>query len=68
MGGRGAPDDLELGHVTQVWLATRSGASGGSFGYWFHQKLREPHPAVKDAAFQAELLGALERHTGLALR
>ncbi|MFE5839913.1 SDR family NAD(P)-dependent oxidoreductase [Arthrobacter sp. NPDC056493] len=74
MGGRSAPDDLELGHVTQVWLATRDSAdsadsAGGrvSGGYWFHQQRREPHPAVKDAAFQAELLEALERHTGVAL-
>lgn len=68
MGGRGAPDDLEQGHVTQVWLATRSGGDRASGGYWFHRQRREPHPAVKDVAFQAELLGALERHTGFALR
>ena len=67
MGGRGAPDDLELGHVTQVWLATRPCGDRESGGYWFHQQRREPHPAVKDAAFQAELLEALERHTGFAL-
>lgn len=68
MGGRGAPDDLELGHVTQVWLATHAGGDRVSGGYWFHQKRREPHPAVRDVAFQAELLEALERHTGFELR
>ena len=68
MGGNAAPDDLELGHVTQVWLATRSRGDRESGGYWFHQQRREPHPAVKDAAFQAQLLGALESHTGIALR
>ncbi|WP_395398735.1 SDR family NAD(P)-dependent oxidoreductase [Arthrobacter sp. UC242_113] len=69
MGGRSAPDDLELGHVTQVWLATRDAADDHvSGGYWFHQQRREPHPAVKDKAFQTELLDALERHTGFALR
>ena len=67
MGGRGAPDDLELGHVTQVWLATRSGGGRESGGYWFHQQRREPHPAVHDAAFQAELLESLEQHTGIVL-
>jgi NAD(P)-dependent dehydrogenase (short-subunit alcohol dehydrogenase family) len=68
MGGRSAPDDLELGHVTQVWLATRESPDGHvSGGYWFHQQRRQPHPAVKDAAFQAELLDALERYTGFAL-
>jgi NAD(P)-dependent dehydrogenase (short-subunit alcohol dehydrogenase family) len=69
MGGRGAPDDLELGHVTQVWLVTReAGGDRVSGGYWFHQQRREPHPAVKDVAFHSELLDALERHTGFALR
>jgi NAD(P)-dependent dehydrogenase (short-subunit alcohol dehydrogenase family) len=68
MGGSSAPDDLELGHVTQVWLATREAAdSRVSGGYWFHQQRRQPHPAVNDAAFQAALLQALERHTGFAL-
>jgi NAD(P)-dependent dehydrogenase (short-subunit alcohol dehydrogenase family) len=67
MGGRGAPDDLEQGHVTQVWLATGSGGDRASGGYWFHQQRREPHPAAKDVEFHAELLGALERHTGFAL-
>jgi NAD(P)-dependent dehydrogenase (short-subunit alcohol dehydrogenase family) len=68
MGGSGAPDDLELGHVTQVWLATRDSSEDQvSGGYWFHQQRRQPHPAVNDAAFQAELLQALERHTGFAL-
>lgn len=69
MGGRAAPDSLELGHVTQVWLATREpGEDPVSGGYWFHQQRREPHPAVNDPAFQSELLDALERHTGYALR
>ncbi|MBT2549676.1 SDR family NAD(P)-dependent oxidoreductase [Arthrobacter sp. ISL-65] len=69
MGGRSAPDDLELGHVTQVWLATREFAEDHvSGGYWFHQQRRQPHPAANDAAFQAELLDALERHTGFALK
>ncbi|WP_087874735.1 SDR family NAD(P)-dependent oxidoreductase, partial [Arthrobacter globiformis] len=35
MGGPAAPDDLELGHVTQVWLATRSGGDRESGGDWF---------------------------------
>ncbi|RAM38618.1 SDR family NAD(P)-dependent oxidoreductase [Arthrobacter globiformis] len=69
MGGRSAPDDLELGHATQVWLATRSSADDHvSGGYWFHQQRRESHPAVKNVAFQSELVDALERHTGFALK
>lgn len=68
MGGAGAPDDLELGHTTQVWLAvsdhpeaTRSG------GYWFHQHRKAPAPAVSDVDFQDALLDELSRLTGVRL-
>ena len=68
MGGAGAPDDLTLGHVTQVWLATsddeRARTSGG---YWFHQRLQETHPAVHDVALQEELLQTLTAFTGVTL-
>ncbi len=64
MGGRHAPDDLRLGHVTQVWLATSDdGEARTSGGYWFHQQQRAPHPAVHDRRFQAELLSDLARFT-----
>ncbi|WP_347346379.1 SDR family NAD(P)-dependent oxidoreductase [Microbacterium sp.] len=69
MGGPGAPDDLDEGHRTQVWLATapegdiapRSGA------YWHHRAPRRPHPAAHDARFQRELLAALASYTGVVL-
>ena len=68
MGGPGAPDDLRLGHLTQEWLATsderRARSSGG---YWFHQRLRTPHPAVNNTHFQNELLNALAQFTGVPL-
>ncbi len=68
MGGPGAPDDLELGHVTQVWLATSDDAQARTTGgYWFHQRRREPHPAVHDTGFQDRLLAVLARHTGAEL-
>jgi NAD(P)-dependent dehydrogenase (short-subunit alcohol dehydrogenase family) len=68
MGGPGAPDNLELGHVTQVWLAvsTDPGART-SGGYWYHQRQHPPHPAVNDEQFQDQLLGALARLTGVGL-
>src|SRR5206468_71984 len=38
MGGPGAPDDLELGHRTQAWLAVTDDPDGtGTAGYWYHQ-------------------------------
>ena len=68
MGGPGAPDDLRLGHLTQEWLVT-SNEPGAltSGGYWFHQRLRTPHLAVRDLRFQGDLLDALARFTGVPL-
>ena len=68
MGGPGAPDDLRLGHLTQAWLAVSPDADARSTGgYWHHQHRSEPHPAVRDKAFQDRLLEALARHAGSAL-
>ncbi|TDC22045.1 SDR family NAD(P)-dependent oxidoreductase [Streptomyces sp. 8K308] len=64
MGGPGAPDDLELGHVTQTWLAVSDDPEArATGGYWHHQRRSDPHPAVDDPAFQDRLLDALARHT-----
>ena len=60
MGGPSAPDDLEQGHVTQVWLAVSSKPDAmGSGGYWHHQRRYAPAPAVSDVAFQDRLLDHL---------
>ena len=68
MGGAGAPDDLRLGHLTQEWLATSDEPEArSSGGYWFHQQLRTPHPAVHNPHFQDDLLDALARFTGVPL-
>lgn len=65
MGGPGAPDDLDLGHTTQVWLA--AGDAPRATGYWFHQQREEPAAAVGDARFQDALLDELRRCTGVRL-
>jgi NAD(P)-dependent dehydrogenase (short-subunit alcohol dehydrogenase family) len=68
MGGSGAPDDLRLGHVTQVWLATSEDPQARtSGGYWHHQRRVEPAPSVHEQRFQGELLEELARFTGTAL-
>jgi NAD(P)-dependent dehydrogenase (short-subunit alcohol dehydrogenase family) len=68
MGGPGAPDDLELGHRTQVWLATSGDPEARTTGgYWHHQHRSAPHPAVGDRQFQDLLLDELARHTGTRL-
>jgi NAD(P)-dependent dehydrogenase (short-subunit alcohol dehydrogenase family) len=68
MGGAGAPDDLRLGHLTQVWLATSDDPEARtSGGYWHHQRLAEPAPSVHDKWFQDQLLEELARFTGTRL-
>jgi len=68
MGGSSAPDDLRLGHLTQEWLATSNDPKAlSSGGYWHHQQLQTPHPAVNESTFQDQLLSELARATGTTL-
>lgn len=68
MGGRSAPDSLELGHRTQEWLATSDDpAALASGGYWYHRRRQAPHPATQDHQFQDALLAQLVEHTGVTL-
>ncbi len=68
MGGPGAPDDLELGHITQAWLAVSTEPAALVSGrYWYHQRQQATHPAVQDPEFQDRLIATLERLTGTAL-
>lgn len=68
MGGRGAPDDLEQGHLTQTWLATsEEPAAKTSGGYWFHRKQQKPAAQSLDARFQDQLMARLAELTGVAL-
>jgi hypothetical protein len=67
-GGPGAPDDVELGHRTQEWLAVSDDPDAlTTGGYWHHQTLIEPHPACRDTRFQDELLKELARLTDVQL-
>src|SRR3954471_19537200 len=69
MGGRGAPDDLRLGHRTQEWLATSNDVQAlTTGGYWYHGQRRQPHIAVNDQSFQDRLLQTLAEETGAVLR
>jgi NAD(P)-dependent dehydrogenase (short-subunit alcohol dehydrogenase family) len=68
MGGRGAPDDLRLGHLNQEWLATGDESEAQtSGGYWHHQRRAEPAPAVHDQRFQDALLQTLANFTATPL-
>ena len=65
MGGPHAPDDLTMGHQTQVWLATSDDAAALASGkYWFHKQTRLPAEPVNDHTFQDALVAELARITG----
>jgi NAD(P)-dependent dehydrogenase (short-subunit alcohol dehydrogenase family) len=68
MGGRGAPDDLELGADTQAWLAAGDGDATTLTGaYLYHREARPAHPAASDATLQDSLLAACADLSGVAL-
>jgi NAD(P)-dependent dehydrogenase (short-subunit alcohol dehydrogenase family) len=68
MGGRGAPDDLEQGHLTQTWLATSDDAAAKtSGGLWHHRRRQEPAAQALDVRFQDELVAKLASMTGIRL-
>jgi len=68
MGGAAATDDLEMGHLTQTWLAVSNDAAATvSGGYWYHRQRQEPAPQARDVAFQDHLMDRLAALTGVAL-
>jgi NAD(P)-dependent dehydrogenase (short-subunit alcohol dehydrogenase family) len=67
MGGPGAPDDLDLGHRTQTWLAVTDDPDVNAPGYWHHQRRQAPAPVALDETFQDRLLDELARLTDIAL-
>jgi NAD(P)-dependent dehydrogenase (short-subunit alcohol dehydrogenase family) len=68
MGGPGATDDLEMGHLTQTWLAVSNDtAATVSGGYWYHRQQLMPAPQARDPAFQDQLMDRLAALTGVAL-
>nr|WP_246569393.1 daunorubicin C-13 ketoreductase [Rhizobium bangladeshense] len=67
MGGAGAPD-LEMGHLTQTWLATsEDDAAKVSGGYWYHRQQREASAEVRDVGFQEALVERVAGLTGVRL-
>lgn len=68
MGGQGAPDDLEKGHLTQTWLAASEDAAAKTTGkYWHHRSPRPAAAQAQDVAFQDELMARLAALTGYKL-
>jgi NAD(P)-dependent dehydrogenase (short-subunit alcohol dehydrogenase family) len=66
MGGTGAPDSLEKGYETQVWLAESNALEVQVSGqYFFHKKPANYHAAAKDIAVQEKFLNFCEQLTGV---
>jgi NAD(P)-dependent dehydrogenase (short-subunit alcohol dehydrogenase family) len=67
MGGRGAPDDLQKGFETQVWLAVSEDEKAkGSGRYFFHQKQRPHNTEADNLNLQDRFLRLCEELTGVS--
>ncbi|MES2512876.1 MAG: SDR family NAD(P)-dependent oxidoreductase [Bacteroidota bacterium] len=68
MGGKGAPDSLEKGFETQVWLAVSNDTEAKVSGKYFHHKKQAHYLSmVNDVNVQEKLLKTCEHITGLRL-
>ena len=68
MGGANAPDDLDQGHRTQVWLAVSDDAAAKVTGeYFFHLKLRTPQAVTRYQEKQERLIEACRKFSGVKL-
>jgi NAD(P)-dependent dehydrogenase (short-subunit alcohol dehydrogenase family) len=68
MGGAGAPDDLDQGYRTQVWLAASDDPAAMVTGdYFYHMKRRAPNPAARDEEWQEKLIEACKAFSGVEL-
>jgi NAD(P)-dependent dehydrogenase (short-subunit alcohol dehydrogenase family) len=68
MGGPGAPDDLQKGYETQMWLATSNDERAKVSGrYFFHQKETRYNHYADDVDVQERFLKLCEEMTGVSL-
>jgi len=68
MGGPSASDDLDLGALTQAWLAVSDDpAATVTGGYFHHQRLEQPDPATAAPHTQDALLAYCHDLTGVDL-
>ena len=66
MGGRGAPEDLQQGYETQVWLATSDDSRAQISGrYFYHQRESRFNPQAGDVALQERFLRRCTDATGV---
>jgi NAD(P)-dependent dehydrogenase (short-subunit alcohol dehydrogenase family) len=66
MGGHGAPDDLQKGYETQVWLAVSNDEKAKVSGHFFyHQKETDYNPEADDVLLQERFLDLCKEITGI---
>ncbi len=66
MGGLGAPESVEEGAKTQVWLATSQDKEALVTGkYFYHRRPRSFHPAAADPAVQEKYISECARLSGV---
>ena len=68
MGGPAAPDDFEMGYLTQTWLAVSDEPAATVSGrYWYHRRPQAPATSVSHPRFQDQLSATLSALTGVSL-
>ena len=67
MGGAGAPDDLEEGHLTQTWLAVSDEPAAKVSGAYWHHRQRKARGRSARHGFQDRLIAKLAELTGVKL-
>jgi NAD(P)-dependent dehydrogenase (short-subunit alcohol dehydrogenase family) len=66
MGGNGAPDNLEKGYQTQVWLAVSNDIEARVSGRYFHHKREHYYlPVANEVKVQEKFLAMCEQVTGV---
>jgi len=66
MGGRGAPDNLEKGAETQVWLAVSNEQAAKVSGrYFYHMQEKYFLPEAGDPVIQEKFLALCEENSGV---
>jgi len=67
MGGKAAPDDLQKGYETQVWLAASNERPAKVSGQYFHHQKESPHnPEADDVELQERFLSLCKEITGVS--
>ena len=67
MGGHGAPDNLQKGYETQVWLAVSNDEKAEVTGqYFYQQKILRCNPEANDVILQNKFLAVCKEITGIS--